>query len=240
MPAVFVHGVPETHRIWDAIRSKLSRDDTIAVDLPGFSAPVPDGFGATKDEYAGWLTAEIEKLGEPVDLVGHDWGALLSLRVASTRPDLIRTWCVGGAAIHPDYTWHEFARMWQTPGVGEQFMQAMSGDTLKVQLVASGVPEDAAQVMGDHIDDTMKDCILELYRSAVEVGKEWSPALDNIPANGLLIWGRDDPYMQQTFAEKMSERIGARLISLPDTGHFWPAQRPTEAAAALEDHWAPA
>ncbi len=50
MPAVFVHGVPETHLIWDPIRSKVSRKDTIAVDLPGFGAPVPSGFGATKEE----------------------------------------------------------------------------------------------------------------------------------------------------------------------------------------------
>ena len=34
MPAVFVHGVPETPAIWDAVRSKLARDDDIEVAGP--------------------------------------------------------------------------------------------------------------------------------------------------------------------------------------------------------------
>jgi len=142
MPAVFVHGVPETHLIWDPIRSKLSRKDTVAVDMPGFGAPVPEGFDATKEAYVDWLTREIEKIGEPVDLVGHDWGSLLTLRVASTRPDLIRTWTGGSGAVHPDYVWHDMAKMWQTPGVGEQVMQAMTPDALKGALGGGGVPQE--------------------------------------------------------------------------------------------------
>jgi pimeloyl-ACP methyl ester carboxylesterase len=238
MPAVFVHGVPETHTIWDPIRSHLSRKDVVAVDLPGFSSPVPQGFDATMNAYAAWLVAEIERLGEPVDIVGHDWGSLLTIRVASIRPDLIRTWTCGSGAIHPDYVWHDTAKIWQTPGMGEQFMQAMSPDALGVALTSAGVPPEAAGEIAAHIDDTMKDCILKLYRSAVNVGKEWWPDLSNIPAHGLLIWGVDDPYMAIVYAEKLAEHVGAKLVKLADTGHWWPLQRPAEAAKALEEHWA--
>jgi hypothetical protein len=35
MPAAFVHGVPETWRIWDAIIGESVRDDAIALALPG-------------------------------------------------------------------------------------------------------------------------------------------------------------------------------------------------------------
>ena len=52
MPAVLVHGVPETARLWNSVRSQLQRQDVIAVELPGFGTPRPDGFGATMDEYA--------------------------------------------------------------------------------------------------------------------------------------------------------------------------------------------
>ena len=34
-----------------------------------------------------WLTAELEALGEPVDLVGHDVGASGVVSVAMARPD---------------------------------------------------------------------------------------------------------------------------------------------------------
>jgi pimeloyl-ACP methyl ester carboxylesterase len=238
MPAVFVHGVPETHLIWDPIRAKVSRKDTVAVDLPGFGAPVPSGFGATKEEYVDWLVAEIEKIGEPVDMVGHDWGSLLTIRVASVRPDLIRSWTGGSGAIHPDYVWHDMARMWQTPGVGEQVMQGMTGEALKGGLSSGGVPADALDNMASHIDDTMKNCILKLYRSAVTVGTEWWGDLKNIPERGMLIWGMDDPYMAVTFAEGLAKETGANLVKLEGVGHWWPVQAPDKAAAALEKHWA--
>lgn len=238
MPAVFVHGVPETHRIWDKVLSLLSRKDAIALDLPGFSAPVPAGFTMTKEDYVEWLTAQVEALGEPVDIVGHDWGALLTARLASLRPDLVRTWAVGGGAIDPAYVWHDMAKMWQTPGVGEQVMQAMTGDALKAALVGAGVSEEDAASMAEHIDDTMKAAILPLYRSAVSVGEEWGPDLPRMPKAGLLIWGADDPYMQVKHAEYMAKVTGARLVTLPHTGHWWPLQRASEVAKLLEEHWA--
>src|SRR5436190_242394 len=95
MPAVFVHGVPDTATMWDALRSHLTRTDVIALSLPGFDAPIPDGFSSTKEEYAAWVIAQLEAIGEPVDLVGHDWGSMLVQRVASTRTDLIRTVAAG-------------------------------------------------------------------------------------------------------------------------------------------------
>src|SRR5438309_11433184 len=130
------------------------------------------------------------------------------------------------------------ARMWQTPEVGEQVMKAMTADALKAALIGAGVPQAAADQMGSQIDDTMKDCILKLYRSAVNVGKEWDPELSNIPPGGLLIWGADDPCMAISYADGLARRTAATLLALSQTGHWWPLQRPEEAAAALEDHWA--
>jgi hypothetical protein len=54
----------------------------------------------------------------------------------------------------------------------------------------------------------MKDCILKLYRSAVNVGKEWDPELSNIPPKGLLIWGADDPYMAISYADGPGQAYG--------------------------------
>jgi len=95
MPAFLVHGVPDTHHLWDKTRERLSRRDVLAPDLPGFGAPTPPGFRPVKEAYVDWLIDEIARVGEPVDLVGHDWGALLVQRVVSLRPDLIRTWACG-------------------------------------------------------------------------------------------------------------------------------------------------
>jgi len=238
MPAIFVHGVPDTHHVWDALRPHLSRDDVTAVDLPGFSSPVPDGWNATKEEYADWLIGEVENAGEPVDIVGHDWGALLTARLVSVRPDLVRSWAIGGGAIDAEYVWHDMARSWQTPELGEQVMQGMSGAALEAGMAGAGVPAEHASVTAGNVDDTMKECILKLYRSATEVGKEWQPDTEHIDRPGLLIWGGKDPYMQVDFARNMENRTGARLLVFEDSSHWWPLEKPAEAASALEEFWA--
>src|SRR2546423_4071449 len=120
MTVVFVHGVPETSALWKGVRAHVD-GDSIAVDLPGFGTPRLTGFGATKDEYAQWLADALRRLGRPVDLVGHDWGAGFVLRVATAHDVPLRSWAVDvGAVFHRDYIWHELAQVWQTQGVGEE------------------------------------------------------------------------------------------------------------------------
>ena len=69
-------------------------------------------------------------------------------RAVSLRPDLVRTWVCGDGPIDRKYVWHDLARQWQTPGVGEAIMAAMSGDALAEGLAAGGMPlEDARRSM---------------------------------------------------------------------------------------------
>ncbi len=240
MPAVFVHGVPETWRVWDGIIAATGRRDVVALALPGFDAPLPDGFVPTKESYADWVTARVAELGEPVDLVGHDWGSLLVQRVVSTRPDLIRTWAAGGGPVDARYVWHDIAQVWQTPGAGEDLMAALDPDAMTVALEPE-LGRDAASDMAAHIDETMKSCILTLYRSAVDVGAEWQPAVDALGADerrppALVLWGRDDRYAAIEFGQRLADRVGARFVPL-DCGHFWPVAAATAAAEALQRLW---
>ena len=72
MTAVFVHGVPETPAVWHGLLAALDRPDTVTLSLPGFDTARPAGFGATMDEYAAWLAAQLERLGDPVPADGGD------------------------------------------------------------------------------------------------------------------------------------------------------------------------
>ena len=92
---LFIHGVPDTPHLWEPLVAALGlqEQDYLAPALPGFGCPRPDGFSATKDAYADWLVGQMEAAGGNVDIVGHDWGALLTLRAASLRPDLVRSLC---------------------------------------------------------------------------------------------------------------------------------------------------
>ena len=234
---VFVHGVPDTHQLWDPIIERLSDINAHALALPGFDWPVSPGFGATKEEYVDWVIESIDDIGGPVDLVGHDWGSLLVQRVASLRPDLVTTWVVGDAAVDSAYEWHDTAKMWQTPEVGEQVMEAFTPEAAVAALVPAGIPQGTAEGMTAYIDDTMKDCILKLYRSAINIGAEWEADLQHAASRpSLVIWGKDDPYVPVSFAERLAQRVAGELVVL-DSGHWWPVQRPDEGAAAMTDFW---
>jgi pimeloyl-ACP methyl ester carboxylesterase len=239
MPAFLVHGVPDTHVLWDDVCDHLDRADVVRPDLPGFAAPAPAGFEPTKEGYVDWLVGELEQVGEPVDLVGHDWGSLLVVRAATTRPDLIRTLACGGGPVDPDYVWHDTAQLWQTPDVGEQVMEAITPETMGPGLVGLGLTEAQAERAAAHITDSMKACILTLYRSAVTVGAEWAPAMDGFDRPSLVLWGADDPYAPAVpSAQSMADRLGARVVTFEGCGHWWPAQRAGEVAAELQRLWA--
>jgi len=238
MPAVFLHGVPDTQQVWDAVIARLDRKDVVTLSLPGFCCPLPDGFSATKEAYVDWLLGQLAAFQGPIDLVGHDWGGLLVVRAVSLRPDAVRSWAAGGAPLDREYVWHQAARAWQTPGMGEKVMAGLTPEVLGAALVAAGVPADDAAKAAAQVDPTMKQCILCLYRSAVNAAAEWQDDLRPASAPGLVLWGEKDPYAGMEFGARLAQRTGARFVSFPECSHWWQLERPAEVAAELERHWA--
>ncbi|MER7841044.1 alpha/beta hydrolase [Streptomyces sp. NPDC096040] len=238
MPAVLIHGVPDTHHVWDGVRRHLTRSDVAAWDLPGFGAPRPQGFGPTKEEYVAWLIERLEEVGEPVDLVGHDWGCMLTARVASLRPDLVRTWAGSNAPISAEYVWHPLAKLWQDPVEGDRWAKQYDAAAFAKDLTDNlQVPAELAKETAGRVDGTMRDSILKLYRSALTVGAEWEPELANLSAPSLVFWGALDPVCPIEFGEKLAASVlASRLLKL-DSSHWTPLQKPAEVAAALEAHW---
>lgn len=239
MTAVFVHGVPETTAVWGPLVSHLERDDVVLLSLPAFGTPRPEAFDATMHTYAAWLAEELAAFDE-VDLVSHDWGAILTLRVLADRPANVRSWVSDMGDLSDDFQWHDTARVWQTPGAGEEFMDGLLGaglDDRALVLSAVGVPAEHATTMASNFDRTMADAILDLYRSATEVGIEWGPGIDRIEAPGLLVESMLDPFRSPDRVRALADRTGAKVLALPESGHFWMLDAPETAAAAITAFW---
>lgn len=237
---VFVHGVPETAAIWSKLRRAFSRE-SVALALPGFGCPRPDGFGATKDDYVAWLVEELDGIEGPIDLVGHDWGAGFTYRVATAHGDGLHSWVADIANIaHPDYEWHDFAKRWQTPGEGEAFIEsqsALSPAQRAPLFEAMGVPHEDALEMASASDATMGGCILDLYRSATpNPHHHWGPWAPT-SAPGMVLHPTDDPFGDESMAAEVAVSLGATFERIQGAGHFWPYQVPEEAARILESFW---
>jgi pimeloyl-ACP methyl ester carboxylesterase len=238
MTVVFVHGVPNTAAVWDPVRSQLPDRDTIALQLPGFGSDSPDGFSGTRYAYRDWLIGQLEAMDEPVDLVGHDQGSVISQGVILARPDLVNTWVLGGGVCAKDFLWHRQARIWQTTGLGEQWRDHFLGldvDTRAAMLAANGLPEADAAGVAAGMDRRMFDHILPLYRSQPYL-EDWAFDPNSAYPPGLVLWGRDDPYQAADFGRSAAEAAGARFHELA-CGHWWQVERTEEVATALVDHW---
>jgi len=121
--------------------------------------------------------------------------------------------------------------------MGEKVMAGMTAEGLAAALVAAGVPVADAAETAAHVDPTMKDCILTLYRSAVRVGGEWEDDLKRVSAPGLALWGEKDPYAAVEFGARLAEKTRARFVSFPGCSHWWQLERPGEVVGELERFW---
>ena len=243
---LLVHGVPDTPHLWQPLIATLGlkSDEYSAPALPGFGCPRPEGFAATKEAYTDWLISEMETAvtnsGGPIHIFGHDWGALLTLRACSLRPDLVASWAVSNAVIDSQYSGHRVARMWATPLLGELVMMGMRNqERMATALAEAGMPEDMAKHEATQVDKTMRQCILKLYRSArgLRFSGEWEDDLKNLPKRGKLIWGETDPYVDLSVAQRFSDRWMFPLHTVHGAGHWAVAERPGEVAAQLEGLW---
>jgi pimeloyl-ACP methyl ester carboxylesterase len=245
MPAVFVHGVLETSAIWDRLRAALATD-SVVIELPGFGSSRPTQFTATKDSYAHWLAHALARLDGPIDLVGHEWGAILCVRIATAFDVTLRSWTADTArAFHPAFVWNQLARVWQTPGVGEAWVDAAldatpgSSASIMRRLSLVGVPEQEARVMGAAFDETTGRCILDLHRSAVpNLSTDWGAKVHTpTRAPGLVLIPAADPFNDEAMSRDVAGTLGARIEVLEDAGHSWMVEAPDAAAAVLHRFW---
>jgi len=91
-PVVLLHGFPQSSRAWAGVASALADGHhTIAPDLRGAGASDAPRAGYDSATVQRDLLALLDELGlERVDLVAHDWSALVGFELCLAHPDRIR------------------------------------------------------------------------------------------------------------------------------------------------------
>jgi pimeloyl-ACP methyl ester carboxylesterase len=247
MTVALVHGNPESAAVWDPLVAELARagvDDVVRLSPPGFGTPLPDGFPATVTGYRDWLISELERFDRPVDLLGHDWGGGHVATALMHRPELVRSWASDALGIfEPDYTWHDLAQTWQTPGDGEASLDEMFGggpEQRAERMEAYGIGRTEALQIAGVQGEEMKQAALSLYRSAAqpamaELGKGLS-ALATRP--GLAIVATADPFTgTEELRRRAAGRAGADVAVLDGLGHWGIAEDPARGARVLTAFW---
>jgi pimeloyl-ACP methyl ester carboxylesterase len=240
MTIVLVHGNPETEAIWDDLVPHLRNDGVVRLSPPGFGSAIPSGFDCRIDAYREWLAGELEKLAQPIDLVGHDWGGGHVMRIAMDYPGLIRSWTADVLGIlDEEYVWHERAQAWQTAEIGEQAVTQLVSMPVEARAQwyeSLGMTAAIARKVAAGANEDMGRAILALYRSAAQpVMRDLGTGLPRAAAKpGLVLIATEDFYCGgETLARRSAERAGAKVAVLEGAGHWWMCQQPKQGADAI-------
>ena len=98
---VFIHGVLNDHSVWILQTRYLAHHgwNVLAVDLPGHGRSAGDA-PESVEAAASFIAAMLDAAGlARAALVGHSWGSLIALQVASTQPGRISHLAMVGTAF---------------------------------------------------------------------------------------------------------------------------------------------
>lgn len=241
--AVFVHGNPGSGEDWrDLVEGTGTFMRAVAPTMPGFGrADKPADFDYTVDGYARHLDGVIGQLGiAKVHLVVHDFGGPWGLTWATRNPTKLASVTLINIGVLRGYRWHFMARIWRTPLLGELAQATTTRAGFRALLKLGnprGLPREFIDRMYDDFDAGTKRAILKLYRATSDIdaySNAVHAALRPLDLPALVIWGLADIYLPGKFARAQLDTFPrARLVELPDSGHFPYADNPKAVADAL-------
>lgn len=247
-PVLLLHGWPQDGESWAGVAKLLNQAGyrTFAPDLRGISTTAnPSGRAAYRGSVLRTdVAAMVDQIGQPVHLVGHDWGAALAWNVASHHPELLRS--LSAVSVpHPAAfvkalatsrqglaSWYMY--FFQLPLLPELVLG--SRRFMTTSLMATGQARDAAD----------RDARRNSRRQTRRGGLNWyrgaflepfdAGAPTSVPV--LQVWSTGDKAILRTSVEAGRKYATGpyRLTVLDGVSHWIPDEAPEALAADLLSH----
>jgi len=253
---VLLHGFPQSAGEWRAQIRALADAGfrAVAPDQRGYSPGArPDGVEAYGIDH---LVADVLAIcdglgGERIDLVGHDWGAIVAWVVAARHPSRLRT-LTAVSVPHPE----AFADAYASPhsrqremsgyievfrsgdGAGERMLAGEDGDGIRRLFEGQGLGVEAsAEHAAVHAEPGALTAALNWYR-ATHPTMMRSIAPVSIPT--LFVWGTLDPAISREAAEGCAPYVTGpyRFEVLEGVDHWVPEMASDRLNGLLLEHLA--
>jgi pimeloyl-ACP methyl ester carboxylesterase len=260
-PALYVHGLGGSSQNWTDLAGLLAdRLDGQAIDLPGFGRSDP-GRSYSLAAFAARVVRWIEHSDRgPVHLFGNSLGGAITIRVAATRPDLVRSLTLVSPAMPfldprrsvqgrvlpllaipgaDRIAAHRLAQI-EPAELARQVLAACFADVgrLSPQRLAEAIEEAQVRYTAAHYADaylrTMRGLVSSFVRAYLPgAGSMWRIAA-RVTAPTLVIGGREDRLVDVRVAPQVACKIpDSRLLMLDGVGHVAQMEVPRIVARAV-------
>lgn len=248
-PILLLHGWPQDGRSWDAVVPHLL--------AAGHRVVVPDLRGSRPESAPRWrwsyrasaliadVAAILDVVGEPVHVVGHDWGAALAWWVACDRPERCRSLTAvsvphPGAFLSAVATTAQVRDSWymaafQVPVLPELLLgdpRRVAGMLRSAGQSSTVAARDAARL----VDRRVRRGGLGWYRAMAFGSPGLLRARTTVPV--LQIWSDGDIAVREE-SNRRAERYAAggfRMEVLAGVSHWIPDEVPQRLAELVLDH----
>ena len=254
---ILLHGFPQTSWCWRGQLSELGDAGyrAVAPDQRGYSAGARPPYVADygMDHLVGDVLALADAMEmDMFDLVGHDWGGMVSWVAAARHPERIRSLSVvstphplalraallGGDPEQAGWSGHTDA--FRRPEVPERLLlgEDGSGSGLEALCTASGLG----------IATTRQYLAVLTRPGALTAALNWYRAMDGcrlgdlplVTVPTLYVWSSDDAALGRPAAEASEKFVAGdyRFVVLDGVNHWIPEAAPEELARLLLEHLA--
>lgn len=236
-PAVaFIHGAGGDHTVWSLQTRYFAHHgrSVLALDLPGHGKSEGPARGTIGD-MADWVIAALDALGAgPAVLIGHSMGSMVALEVAARAPAKAARLALLGTT-------------YPMPVSKDLLEPAAANDPLAAELIASwshsrighngGQDTPGLWIMGGMLKTLSRAApgVLHADLSACNAYDGAPAAVAKVACPVLFLLGARDLMTPARKAADFAKGFkDARVVTLPDTGHMFMAERPGETLDALK------
>ena len=259
-PTVFVHGLGGSSLNWtDFGHLMRGRLDSWAIDLPGFgwSPPPRNGDFSLSAQASAVRDLIREEIQAPVHLFGNSMGGAISVLLAASNPELVRSLTLISPALPGGKIKRSNAHLpvIAVPGIGERLisryleMPADKRARTTVEVCFGDIDRVHPQRMAEAIEEVKRrdqlsypaDVFTKATRGLIQgmISRKDGGLLGaagRVEAPVLLVYGRLDKLVDPRNATKLADSFrDARVVVLPDSGHVAQMEHPEMVAAAWRD-----
>lgn len=240
---LLLHGIPGSQRSWGAVSRNLwDHADVIVPDLLGFGRSAKPRNLSTLHAaaQAEAVLDVLDRLGVPATTaIGHDFGGPVALSLLAAEPARVSGLGLLATNAFTDTPIPVPLNTVTWPVVGRLTAPLLFSRLSLLVMLRTGVGSPRIRLpASDYLGDRAQHrSIATIFKGSLTHLEElYAPvqqALEQAAVPGFVMWGDRDPFFTVAHGRRTAKSFNAPFIQLPQAGHFLPAERPAEVAAAI-------